>query len=56
MTKEDASRMKRAESGMSIINKRRIEPRRERTDVLRRLCVCFGEAFFAFVLLVFFFD
>lgn len=55
MTKEDTSRMKRAESGMSIINKRRREPRRERTDVVRRLCVCFGEAF-AFVLLVLFFD
>ena len=55
MTKEDASRMNRAESGMSIINKRRSEPRRERADVVRRLCGCFGEAF-AFVLLVLFFD
>lgn len=47
--------MNSAESGMSNINKRRSEPRRERTDVLRRLCDCFGEAF-AFVLLVLFFD
>lgn len=55
MTKEDTSRMNRAESGMSMIIKRRSEPRRERTDVVRRLCDCFAEAF-AFVLLVLFFD
>ena len=55
MTNEDTSRMKRAESGISMIIRRRSEPKREKTDVERLLCDCFEEGF-AFVLLVLFFD